>query len=94
MPNQTLYALEAASRDEANAIAALLNSTIVNALAVVTAERAKDFHYRYFARTIARIPLPATALSMPIAKAYGVTPAEESRLAEFLARRLGRTVDD
>ena len=60
----------------------------------MTAERAKDFHYRYFGRTIARIPLPHAALSMPIAKAYGVSPAEEARLAEFLARRLGKTPDD
>jgi hypothetical protein len=94
VPNQTLYALEATSREEAAAIATVLNSTIVNALAVMTAERAKDFHYRYFGRTIARIPLPLNALSMPIAKAYGVSPAEESRLSEFLARRLGKTIDD
>jgi hypothetical protein len=94
VPNQTLYALEATSREEAAAIATVLNSTIVNALAVMTAERAKDFHYRYFGRTIARIPLPVNALSMPIAKAYGVSPTEESRLSEFLARRLGKTIDD
>jgi len=94
VPNQTLYALEATSRDEASAIVSALNSTIVNALAVMTAERAKDFHYRYFGRTIARIPLPVNALSTPIAKAYGVTVAEEARLSEFLARRLGKTIDD
>jgi hypothetical protein len=93
VPNQTLYALEATSRAEAKAIADVLNSTIVNALAVMTAERAKDFHYRYFGRTIARIPLPAAALSTPIANAYGISPAEEARLGEFLARRLGR-IDD
>ena len=94
VPNQTLYALEATSPEEAAAIAAVLNSTIVNALAVMTAERAKDFHYRYFGRTIARIPLPVDALSTPIAEAYSVTASEEARLAEFLARRLGKTVDD
>ena len=94
VPNQTLYALEAKSIDEAGAIAQILNSTIVNALAVITAERAKDFHYRYFGRTIARVPLPVDALSTPIAKAYGLTAAEESRLALFLARRLGKAIDD
>src|SRR5207253_4688850 len=94
VPNQTLYALETASREEANAIASVLNSTIVNLLAVITAERAKDFHYRYFGRTIARIPLPLNVLSIPVAKAYGVTQAEEARLAEFLAARLGKKVDD
>ena len=58
VPNQTLYALDAASVDEAYVLAAALNSTVVNALAVAVAERAKDFHFRYFARTIARLPLP------------------------------------
>ncbi|HKB78538.1 MAG TPA: hypothetical protein VKH35_02365, partial [Thermoanaerobaculia bacterium] len=64
-------------------------STIVNALAVMVAERAKDHHYRYFARTISRIPLPQSALTAPLAQAYGITPDEERRLAEFLAERLG-----
>jgi hypothetical protein len=63
VPNQTLYALDAASIEEAFVIAALLNSTIVNVLAVAIAERAKDFYFRYFGRTIARLPLPAVAPS-------------------------------
>jgi len=58
VPNQTLYALDAASLDEAHVLAAALNSTVVNALAVAVAERAKDCYFRYFGRTIARIPLP------------------------------------
>jgi hypothetical protein len=58
VPNQTLYALDAASVDEAHVLAALLNSTIVNVLAIAIAERAKDSHFRYFGRTIARLPLP------------------------------------
>jgi predicted RNA methylase len=58
VPNQTLYALDAANVDEAHVLAALLNSTIVNALAAAVAERAKDFYFRYFGRTIARLPLP------------------------------------
>jgi hypothetical protein len=63
VPNQTLYALDAVSVDEAYVIAALLNSTIVNVLAVAIAERAKDFCFRYFGRTIARLPLPVVAPS-------------------------------
>jgi SAM-dependent methyltransferase len=58
VPNQTLYALDAASLEEAQVLSALLNSTIVNVLATSVAERAKDCHFRYFARTIARVPLP------------------------------------
>jgi hypothetical protein len=65
VPNQTLYALDAASTEEAHVIAALLNSTIVNALAVCIAERAKDFHFRYFARTIATLPLPRLPREQP-----------------------------
>ena len=44
-------------------LAALLNSTVVNVLAIAVAERAKDFYFRYFGRTIARLPLPAVAPS-------------------------------
>jgi len=94
VPNQTLYALESSSLEEAESIVALLNSTIVNALAVITDERAKDFHYRYFGRTIGRIPLPLNALTTSPREAYGLTPAEEERLGQFVARRLGRAADD
>jgi hypothetical protein len=59
VPNQTLYAIDAATLDEAHVIAALLNSTIVNVLAIAIAERAKDSYFRYFGRTVARLPLPA-----------------------------------
>ncbi len=63
VPNQTLYLIDASSPEEAGVLSALLNSTIANALALCIAERAKDFHYRYFGRTIARIPLPPVASS-------------------------------
>jgi hypothetical protein len=63
VPNQTLYALDAVSIEEAYVLAALLNSTIVNVLAIAVAERAKDFYFRYFGRTVARLPLPAVAPS-------------------------------
>lgn len=58
VPNQTLYALDATSLDEAYAIAAILNSTVAGALLVSVAERAKDGHYRYFGRTVAALPWP------------------------------------
>ena len=59
VPNQTLYSIDAVSLDEAYALAAMLNSTIADALLLCVAERAKDAHYRYFARTVARLPFPA-----------------------------------
>jgi hypothetical protein len=58
IPNQTLYSIDTSSLSEAYAIAALLNSTIADALLLCIAERAKDAHFRYFGRTVARIPLP------------------------------------
>ncbi len=61
IPNQTLYSLDAATLDEAYALAAILNSTIAGALLVSVAERAKDAHYRYFGRIVAALPLPDLA---------------------------------
>jgi hypothetical protein len=58
VPNQTLYAIDAVSMDEAYVIAAVLNSTVAGALLVCTAERAKDAHYRYFGRTVGALPFP------------------------------------
>jgi hypothetical protein len=58
VPNQTLYSIDTASLDEAYVIAAILNSTIADAFFLATAERAKDDHYRYFGRTVARLPIP------------------------------------
>ena len=63
VPNQTLYALDATSVEEAYVFAALLNSTIVNVLAIAIAERAKDSYFRYFGRTVARLPLPLVSPS-------------------------------
>lgn len=58
VPNQTLYCLDAVSLDEAHAIAAVLNSSVVNALLLSVAERAKDAHYRFFGRTVGGVPWP------------------------------------
>lgn len=91
IPNQTLYALSASAIGEANALAAVMSSTVFNALTVSIAERAKDFHYRYFGRTIARVPLPASWRS---AADYGVTAAENARLEDYVRSRLGHTGDD
>jgi hypothetical protein len=63
VPNQTLYSIDMSSVDEAHVVAALLNSTIVNVLAIAVAERAKDSYFRYFGRTVARLPLPAVVPS-------------------------------
>jgi len=79
VPNQTLYAIDAASLGEAYVIAAMLNSTIAGALLVAVAERAKDAHYRYFGRTIAAMPF--------------ADPRSEWETLERLSRRAHRGVD-
>ena len=58
IPNQTLYAIDAVSLDEAYLMSAILNSTVAGALLVSVAERAKDAHFRYFGRTVAALPWP------------------------------------
>jgi hypothetical protein len=59
VPNQTVYCAAVSSEDEAWFAAAVLNSTVAGASALAVADRAKDFHYRYFGRTIAEVPVPA-----------------------------------
>lgn len=58
IPNQTLYFIDAASLTEAHVLAAILNSSVVGALAVERCDRAKDNHFRYFGRSIAELPMP------------------------------------
>jgi hypothetical protein len=58
VPNQTLYCLSAQTEDEAHVLSAIFNSVVFAALALSRADRAKDRHYRYFARTVAAVPLP------------------------------------
>jgi hypothetical protein len=58
VPNQTVYFVDAATLDEAYAISAILNSSIAGAFALVTADRAKDAHFRYFGTLVASLPWP------------------------------------
>ncbi|MGA7617581.1 MAG: N-6 DNA methylase [Thermoanaerobaculia bacterium] len=58
VPNQTLYSIDASNLEEAYFISAILNSSVFGALAVSRAERAKDFHFRYFGSMIGTIPIP------------------------------------
>lgn len=58
IPLNTVYYIPVASPDDALALAALLNSTPATAFARAVAERAKDARFRFFAWTVALIPLP------------------------------------
>lgn len=103
IPNQTLYSIDAVSLDEAYAIAAVLNSAIAGALLICTAERAKDYHYRYFGRSVAALPFPDTAaewdalvrasrrgnVDQVVRRLYGLAEKEVQLLEAFLRRRLG-----
>jgi hypothetical protein len=59
IPNQTTYFLDTVSLEEAHQLAALLNSSVANALLVSIAEGAKDGHFRFFGTTVAGLPLPS-----------------------------------
>jgi hypothetical protein len=58
VPNQTLYSIDVPTREEGLALACLLNSSVANALALVTAERAKDHHWRYMANVVGTMASP------------------------------------
>lgn len=59
VPNQTAYMLDCSSLDDAFCVAALLNSTVIDALVLESAERAKDGHFRYYGSKLSAVPFPA-----------------------------------
>ncbi|HEU5163281.1 MAG TPA: hypothetical protein VFV54_09075, partial [Thermoanaerobaculia bacterium] len=61
VPNQTVYCAAVTTEGDAWFAAAVLNSTVAGAAALAIADRAKDFHFRYFGRTIALVPVPVIA---------------------------------
>ncbi|MBI2215567.1 MAG: N-6 DNA methylase [Acidobacteria bacterium] len=61
VPNQTVYSISCSRGEEAFALSALLNSTIVDALCLDVAERAKDDHFRFRSQTVAATPVPVVA---------------------------------
>ena len=100
VPNQTLYAIDAVSLDEAYAVAAMLNSTIAGALLVCVAERAKDAHFRYFGRTVAAMPFAAGSMGPKVDAACRFVSATGKRaaigalgdLSRIIAGEAGTTV--
>lgn len=59
IPLNTVYFLPVAERRDSLLLAAILNSLPVDVFARAVAERAKDARFRFFAWTIACLPLPA-----------------------------------
>ncbi len=99
VPNQTVYCAAVRNEEEAWFAAALLNSTAAGAAALAVADRAKDFHYRYFGRTIARVPVPDIAPAArrriaSLAKSAASDRAAEAELDRVLSVAYGLSADD
>ncbi len=58
IPLNTVYYISASTERQALLLCAYFNSTPVRTFARAIAERAKDAHFRFFAWTIAQVPLP------------------------------------
>jgi hypothetical protein len=99
IPLNTVYFIPVATTEEAMLLAAYLNSTPVRAFARAIAERAKDAAFRFFAWTVACLPMPCDlggAADSPIlelstrAHARGrETAAERTALDMLVADRYG-----
>jgi hypothetical protein len=100
VPLNTVYFVATASHDESLLLAAYLNSLPVRTFARAVAERAKDAHFRFFAWTIAVLPLPrdwrsngsAAELRGLSAAAHTrgrMTPAEQDRVDALVAQMYG-----
>jgi hypothetical protein len=89
VPNQTVYSLDCSRGEEAFALSAILNSTVVDALCLDVAERAKDDHFRYLATTVAATPVPVVASRSTVERTL-------SRLAarSHGGERLDREIDE
>jgi hypothetical protein len=100
VPLNTVYFIGTRSADESLLLAAYMNSLPMRAFARVIAERAKDAHFRFFAWTIAALPLPAdwlhndqaptlTELSRSAHTRGGCTRTEQERMDALVACSLG-----
>ncbi|HSJ24298.1 MAG TPA: hypothetical protein VK929_06515 [Longimicrobiales bacterium] len=100
LPLNTVYFIATSSADESMLLSAYLNSLPVRLFARAIAERAKDAHFRFFAWTIAVLPLPVdwrtngcaeqlTAIAHRAHARGGCTPSERATLDEIAAASYG-----
>jgi hypothetical protein len=75
VPLNTVYFIPAADDAEARLLAGVLNSLPVRCFARAIAERAKDARFRFFAWTIATLPLPELESSAGIDRIRGIADA-------------------
>jgi hypothetical protein len=100
IPLNTVYFIATGSPDESMLLSAYLNSLPLRVFARAIAERAKDLHFRFFAWTIAVLPIPgdwrtnryAAPLTAMAQKAHvdgGMSMTERVRLDELVATAYG-----
>ncbi len=100
IPLNTVYFLPVARPDDALVLAALLNATPVRTFARAVAERAKDARFRFFAWTVALVPLPGDwragparrrllALSRAAHERGGLESGERAELDDVVCRLYG-----
>jgi hypothetical protein len=105
IPLNTVYFVPVQAPERALLLAAYLNSTPVRTFARAFAERAKDARFRFFAWTVAALPVPhdweegaaASALIGIARQAHadgGLDPNDAARLDELVARRYGLRESD
>jgi hypothetical protein len=98
IPLNTVYYIPVAEND-AHLLAAYFNSLPVRVFARAIAERAKDAHFRFFACTIGKLPLPAawrtrsagalTGLSRQAHTAGAIDDAAQHELDRIVADNFG-----
>ena len=102
VPLNTVYFIAAPDQRTAHLLAALLNSLPLRVFARAAAERAKDARFRFFAWTIAALPLPRgwqedslarelEDISLAAHQAGGLEPAAQQRLDERVAAAFALT---
>lgn len=100
IPLNTVYFIAARCERTALLLAGYLNSMPVRTFARAIAERAKDAHFRFFAWTIAVLPLPTcwqdgaaadrvVELSRQAHDAGGIQPAARAELDDVIGRAYG-----
>ncbi|NJD11134.1 MAG: hypothetical protein FIB01_12125 [Gemmatimonadetes bacterium] len=100
VPLNTVYFVAAPDARTAHLLAALLNSLPLRVFARACAERAKDARFRFFAWTVAALPLPRAWDRDPVSRALedisvaahqpgGLTPAAQEQLDACVAGAFG-----
>lgn len=100
VPLNTVYFIPVADPDDALFLAGILNSLPIRTLARAVAERAKDARFRFFAWTVASLPLPedwrhrrgSASIRDIAARAHdagGLGPTEQEALDRSVARFYG-----